>query len=71
MKKIKYLFNGRPKVLLYSEKTIEIAQSEAENGEYEIFDDGKPAPVKMPTDKERIAALEAAMLEMLGVTING
>lgn len=45
----------------------ETAKREAYNGEYKIYDDGIEEPVKLPSDKERLEALEAAMLEMLGV----
>ena len=51
----------------YSEANEEIAESEAYNGEYEIYDDGQPEIEPQPTDKERLEALEVAMLEILGV----
>lgn len=47
---------------------LPIAQAEAYNGEYTVEDDGQPEPEPQPTDKERLEALEAAMLEMLGVS---
>lgn len=53
----------------YSEANEEIAKSEAYNGEYTIEDDGQPEPIAPPTDKERLEALEAAMLEVLGVDL--
>lgn len=53
----------------YSEANEEIAKREAYNGEYEIYDDGQPEPVAEPTLEERTAALELAMLEMLGVNL--
>lgn len=49
----------------------EIAKAEAYNGQYIIEDDGQPEPVVEPTNKERIEALEAAMLEMMGVAVDG
>lgn len=52
--------------LEYSESNLEIAKKEAYNGEYTIEDDGKEAAP--PTTEERLAALESAMLEMLGVS---
>lgn len=52
----------------YSESTLELAKKEAYNGDYVIEDNGQPEPE--PTDRERLEALEMAMLEMLGVTSN-
>lgn len=43
----------------------------AHNGEYTIVDDGQPEAVSVPTIEERTSALEAAMLEMMGVNANG
>ena len=51
----------------WNEANEEIAKSEAYNGEYTIEDDGQLEPIVPPTDKERLEALEAAMLEVLGV----
>lgn len=48
----------------YSEANVEIAKSEAYNGEYEIYDDGQPEPEQPMSDAERIAQLEEA-LELL------
>ena len=80
MKRIKYPIyqstreNGKvitfPKDIPWSESNEEIAKREAYNGEYEIYDDGEPDPVAEPTEKERLEALEMAMLEMLGVSVN-
>lgn len=53
----------------YSEANEEIAKREAYNGEYTIEDDGQSEPIVPPTDKERLEALEAAMLEVLGVDL--
>ena len=47
-----------------------IAKMEAYNGEYTIEDDDVEETV-VPTSDERLAALEAAMLEMMGVTSDG
>ena len=55
-----------PKDFPYSEEAEEAARREAYDG-YKIYDDGIEEPVKLPSDKERLEALEAAMLEMLGV----
>lgn len=53
----------------YSEANEEIAKREAYNGEYTIEDDGQEEVYK-PTAEERLAVLEAAMLEMIGVSID-
>lgn len=45
----------------YSEETFAAAEREANNGEYEIYDDGQPDPVAEPTIDEILNA-------MLGVT---
>lgn len=50
----------------WNEANEEIAKREAYDG-YEIYDDGKSEPVVLPTAEERLEALEAAILEMLGV----
>lgn len=53
----------------YSEANVEIAKSEAYNGEYEIYDDGQPEPEQPMSDAERIAQLEEALELLLnGVT---
>ena len=67
MKRIKYFYNipvnrgneEKPiwedclyqKDFPYSETAKEIAESEAYNGEYEIYDDGQPEPVA-PADED-------------------
>lgn len=56
------------KSMLWSEANEVIAKREAYNGEYTIEDDGQLEPVVLPTAEERLEALEAAMLEMLGVS---
>lgn len=57
------------KSMPYTEANKEIAKGEAYNGEYEIYDDGRPEPVVQPTDAERIAELEEALeLLLSGVT---
>lgn len=45
-----------------------MAKAEAYNGEYTIEDDGTPEPAAEPTAEDRIEALEAALLEMMGVS---
>lgn len=46
-----------------------MAEIEAYNGVIEEFDDGKPEPVKTPTQEQRIAELEEALDMLLnGVT---
>ena len=54
--------------LSWSKANEEIAKKEAYNGEYTIEEDGT---ISIPTDAERIEALENALLEMLGVAYNG
>ena len=52
-----------------TEENEKIAKGEAYNGEYEVYDDGRPEPVVQPTDAERIAELEEALeLLLSGVT---
>jgi hypothetical protein len=51
----------------YSVENLEYVKTIAVNGEYTIEDDENV----QPTLEERTAALEAAMLEMLGVNLNG
>lgn len=58
-----------PLALSYCEYNLEIAKTEAYNGEYEIIDDGIPEPEPTPSDAERIAELEEALAMILsGVT---
>lgn len=51
----------------YSEESLNKATQTAYNG-ISIEDDGIPA---QPTSDERLTALETAMLEMMGVNLNG
>lgn len=53
------------------EANLAIAKAEAYNGEYTIEDDGQPELNAQPTDQERIAALEGAVLDLLGVKADG
>ena len=69
MKKIKYYLNvegtaGPQCVLPYSEENMALAEAEA-FGEVTVEDDGAPEPEETPSQEERLAALEAAMLEMI------
>lgn len=57
-----------PVMMGYSEANEEIAKAEAYSGEYTIEDDGQPE-VYQPTESERLEALEAALLEMMGVSL--
>lgn len=50
----------------YSDDCLEAAKREAYNGEYEIYDDGKPEPVAEPTQLDRIEAQVAYNSIMLG-----
>lgn len=54
----------------WNEANEAIARREAHNGEYTVEDDGLEE-YAAPTESERLDALEAAMLEMMGVTANG
>ena len=51
-----------------NDENLKLAEEESPEGKYEIFDDGK---MPEPTSEERLAALESAFLEMLGVVSNG
>lgn len=70
MKIIKYDFCENTKTMPWNEANETIAKKEAVNGEYIIEDDGQPEIVAEPTAEERLSALEAAMLEMMGVSVN-
>lgn len=59
-----------PVTMGWSEANEEIAKKEACNGEYTIVDDGTE-PVALPTQEDRLSALESAVLEMMGVTADG
>ena len=50
MKIIKYLFDGNPVEMGWNEVNEEIAKREADNGAYEIIDDGLPEPDDVTTD---------------------
>ena len=53
----------------YSEEGLEAAKREANNGEYEIYEDEQPEPAEQPTPEQRIAELEEALALLLsGVT---
>ena len=54
----------------YSEEKLEQVKSVAID-EPTIEDDGQPEPVAEPTEAERLEALEAAMLELMGVETDG
>jgi len=49
-----------------SAEAIERAKADSYNGEYTIEDDGE---IEIPTQEDRIAALENALLELLGVSL--
>ena len=51
-------------VMPYSAENLAIAEAEA-FGEVIVEDDGVPEPEEVPSQEERLAALEAAMLEMI------
>ncbi len=58
---------GADVIMDYSEANLEIARREAWNGEVEVVDDGQPEIPEAPSVQERIAALEAAVLAVMGV----
>lgn len=69
MKVIKYVFRDNPAELTWNEVNEEIAEREADNGEYTVVDDGQPEQEAPPTETERIAELEEAIALLLnGVT---
>lgn len=74
MKLIKYkVRSGESDITIqvpYDETVIPAIIKDAIDGEYTIEDDGQPE-VYTPTTEERLAALEAAQLEMLGVIVDG
>lgn len=58
MKVLKYLFNGNPVEMGWNEVNEEIAKREADNGEYEIADDGVeniPAATQLDTIEAQVA----------------
>lgn len=58
-----------PVSMPWSEANEKIAKTEAHNGDITIEDDGKEETIQ-PTAEERLTALESAMLEMMGVSVN-
>ena len=70
MKKLIYSFMGNAVEMPWNESNEEIAKAEADNGEYTVEDDGLEE-YTAPTESERLEALEAAMLELMGVTEDG
>ena len=66
MKKIKYsiVCGIKPdgteilmdKTIPYAEENLVVAETEAYNGEYEIFDDGQPDPAATPSQLDVIEA---------------
>lgn len=67
---VEQVFTPAEMTIDYSEANLEKAKAEAYNGEYEIVDDGVEEDTT-PTLEERTSALEAAMLEMMGVKVDG
>ena len=61
MKKLRYTFNGNPVEMGWNEVNEEIAKAEADNGEYEIIDDGQPAPEETPNAEQQLDELAAAI----------
>lgn len=62
MKIIKYTLSGNAVEMGWNEANEEIAKAEADNGEYEIVDDGQPEPEAPVTTDDVLNAL-------LGVTV--
>ena len=58
-----------PVMMSWSEDNVAIAEMEAHEGEYTIEDDGVEE-IYQPTESERLEALEAALLELMGVNLN-
>ena len=58
------------KIVDYTEANMEIAKAEAVGEISPPFDDGQPE-VYTPTESERLDALEMALLEMMGVNVDG
>lgn len=71
MKVIKYKMGEALVKMGWSEENLEIAKREANGGSYSIEDDGQPEPQPEITTEERLDALEAALLEMMGVNVDG
>lgn len=78
MKKIKYQYMVDDSIygaeVDWSEANEEIVKAEAYNGEYEIFDDGKPEPDAPTALETRVDTLEmdsTKMKEALDMILNG
>lgn len=69
MKILKYLFNGNPVEMTWSESNEEIAKREADSGEYTIEDDGAPEPE--PTEPNTPAAADLTADEMAAAIMEG
>lgn len=62
MKRIKYKFNGLSKSIPYSERALQTAELEADNNEYEVYEDNMQ---QVATYDDRITALEDAVLDII------
>lgn len=62
MKRIHYKYKGFPVDMAWSEENEEIAQAEADNGDYTVVENGLPDPAQDPTIDEILDA-------MLGVKV--
>lgn len=73
MKVYKYLIesiiDGEPTYIPKTTTDEAMAKRESYNGKYEPYDDGQPETYQ-PTDSERLAVLEEALLELMGVSVD-
>lgn len=70
MRVIKYKFGGNDVEIQWSAANENLAAVEADNGVYTVEDNGEPEPEAVISAEERLEALEAAMLELMGVSLN-
>ena len=69
MRVIKYSFHGSPVEMGWNEINEEIAQQEADNGEYAIVDTSVEEPAVEPTQMDRIEAQVAYTAMMTGTLL--
>ena len=68
MRIIKYVFHGCVKSFPWSEKGVEIAAKEAENGEYSIIDITEEEAINMGFTINKEASTDDVINVLLGVT---
>lgn len=74
MQIVKYKLNGVEMVMTYTEKNLEIAKAEADDGEYTVEDDGQEETAASPTLESRVGTLEedtADLAEALDMILSG